>query len=127
MEASLLVAAGGAFGSVARYWASVLVVWLLGGESFPWATLAINVLGSFVIGVLAGVTGPEGRLAGDATTRLLLMVGLCGGFTTFSSFSLQTLVLLRSGEMVSALLNIAASVLLCLLATAAGLALATKA
>jgi CrcB protein len=126
MVASLLVAMGGAAGSLARYWVSVLVVRMIGGEAFPWATLIINVAGSFVIGVFAALTGAEGRLAGDTTTRLLVMVGICGGFTTFSSFSLQTLVLLRSGEMLPALLNIAASVLLCLLATAAGIALVTR-
>lgn len=126
MQASLLVAFGGAVGSLARYWASVLVVRLMGGESFPWATLGINVLGSFVIGAFAALTGTEGRLAGDANTRLLIMVGLCGGFTTFSSFSLQTLLLLRGGEMVSAGLNIVVSVVLCLLATAAGIALISR-
>jgi CrcB protein len=126
MEASLLVAAGGAVGSLARYWASVAVVWLLGGESFPWATLGINVLGSFVIGVFAALTGADGRMAGDTTARLLVMVGLCGGFTTFSSFSLQTLMLLRSGLILTALANVAASVLLCLLATAGGIALVQR-
>jgi CrcB protein len=126
MQATLLVALGGAVGSVARYWVSVLAVWVMGGEAFPWGTLVINVLGSFVIGLFAALTGPEGRLAGDASTRLLIMVGLCGGFTTFSSFSLQTLTLLRGGAMAAGLINIAASVLLCLLATAAGAALVTK-
>ncbi len=126
MEATILVGLGGAVGSVARYWASVLVVWLNGGELFPWATLAINVVGSFVIGVFAAMTGADGRLAGDDTTRLLIMVGLCGGFTTFSSFSLQTLVLLRGGQTLWAMGNIALSVGLCLLATAAGVALVTR-
>jgi CrcB protein len=126
MQASLLVALGGAVGSVARYWVSVLSVWVLGGESFPWGTLVINVLGSFVIGLFAALTGPDGRLAGDASTRLLIMVGFCGGFTTFSSFSLQSLALLRGGALAPGLLNIAASVALCLLATAAGAALVTR-
>ncbi len=126
MQATLLVALGGAVGSVARYWVSVLSVWVMGGEAFPWGTLVINVLGSFVIGLFAALTGPDGRLAGDASTRLLIMVGLCGGFTTFSSFSLQTLSLLRGGAMAAGLFNIAASVLLCLLATAAGAALVTR-
>ena len=126
MQASLLVAVGGAAGSLARYWVSVLVVWLMGGEAFPWATLIINVTGSFVIGVFAALTGSEGPLAGDLPTRLLVMVGICGGFTTFSSFSLQTLLLMRAGEITPALINIGASVILCLLATAAGIALVTR-
>ncbi len=126
MQASLLVALGGAVGSVARYWVGVLSVWVVGSDNFPWGTLVINVVGSFVIGLFAALTGPDGRLAGDAPTRLLIMVGLCGGFTTFSSFSLQTLSLLRGGAMLAGLLNIAASVLLCLLATAAGAALVTR-
>ena len=126
MQATLLVALGGAAGSVARYWVSVLSVWVVGNETFPWGTLVINVLGSFVIGLFAARTGPEGRLAGDASTRLLIMVGVCGGFTTFSSFSLQTLTLLRGGAVLPGLANIAGSVLLCLLATAAGAALVTR-
>ncbi len=126
MRDTILVAAGGAVGSVGRYWVGVLMVRMMGGEAFPWSTLVINVVGSFVIGLFAALTGPDGRLAGDATIRALVMVGLCGGFTTFSSFSLQTLVLLRGGHNWEALANIAASVLACLLATMAGVALVTR-
>ncbi|ALK07844.1 fluoride efflux transporter CrcB [Blastochloris viridis] len=117
----LLVAVGGALGSVARYGCSGLAArWV--GESFPFGTLAVNVLGSFVIGLVAAFAIPEGRLFLSANTRLFLMFGLCGGFTTFSSFSLQTLNLVRDGEWLWAGANITASVVLCLAATWIGLA-----
>lgn len=125
MQAALLVAFGGAAGSVLRYWGT-LAVERWAGAAFPWATLSINVLGSFVIGVFSALTAEEGRLAGSVDTRLLVMVGLCGGFTTFSSFSLQTMNLLRAGATATALANIGASVLACLIATAAGMALFTR-
>jgi CrcB protein len=108
------IALGSALGGVARYACSNLAVaWL--GPSFPWGTLAINVLGSFVIGFFATLTGPDGRLlvAGDA--RQFVMVGLCGGYTTFSSFSFQTLTLVQDGEIARAGLNVGGSVVLCLL------------
>ncbi len=125
MQAVLLVALGGAFGSVCRYWMSIAVAqWL--GEAFPWGTVAINVLGSFVIGAFAALTGPGGGLEGNMSLRLLVIVGVCGGFTTFSSFSLQTMNLLRAGEPVAAFANVAASVLLCVLATMAGAAIFTR-
>lgn len=125
MRAVVLVAFGGAAGSVLRYGMALLAARLV-GEAFPWGTLAINVIGSFVIGAFAALTGGEGRYPADADLRLLVMVGLCGGFTTFSSFSLQTLTLLRAGETLAASAYIAASVLACLLATAAGLAIFTR-
>jgi CrcB protein len=114
-----LVAAGGAVGSVLRYWVGLLITWLI-PSPFPWGTLVINVAGSFVIGAFAGLVGSEGRYEGNDMLRLLVMVGLCGGFTTFSSFSLQTLTLLRSGDTLSALANILASVALCIIATYLG-------
>ncbi len=118
MRASLAVALGGALGSLARYWSGLLVTaWV--GPTFPWATLLINVVGSMVIGVFAGL--PAGDLA-----RLFVMVGLCGGFTTFSAFSLQTLTLFRDGDAWGGVLNVALSVLLCLLAVALGLALGQR-
>ena len=115
----VLVAVGGAIGSVARYACTGLVDRALGG-SFPWGTLLVNVVGSFVIGVAAALAVPEGRLFLPANTRLFLMFGICGGFTTFSSFSLQTLDLLRSGAVLRASINIAASLLLCIGAAALG-------
>ena len=110
----LWIAFGSALGGMARYACSNLAAaWL--GPTFPWGTLFINVLGSFVIGFFGALTGPDGRLlvAGDA--RQFVMVGLCGGYTTFSSFSLQTLNLAQQGDFLRAGLNIGGSVVLCLL------------
>jgi CrcB protein len=78
--------------------------------------LAINVLGSFVIGFFATLTGPDGRLLASGDVRQFVIVGICGGYTTFSSFSLQTLTLVQDGEVVRAGLNVGGSVALCLIA-----------
>lgn len=118
----LYVAAGGALGSIARYWMATAVDGRL-QSVFPWGTLAVNVLGSFIIGILAAMAEGGTRWGLSDEGRLLLMVGICGGFTTFSSFSLQTLGLIREGLLLRAGGNIALSALLCLLATWAGLAL----
>lgn len=108
----LAIALGGAVGSVLRY---LTGVWLGALGCTPVvSTLAVNVCGSFAIGVLMGCT--EGRLA------LLAVTGLCGGFTTFSTFSAQSVDLLARGEWMSAALYIGASVVLCLLATIVGFA-----
>lgn len=109
----LWVALGGALGSVARFWIANLseARW---GNSFPWGTLIANVSGSLLIGILAGCSGPS-WFASD-TARKLLMVGVCGGYTTFSSFSLQTLSLAQQGQWLRAGLNILGSVALCLIA-----------
>ena len=109
------IAAGSALGGAFRYWCSGVAARLL-GETFPWGTLLINILGSFVIGVFFTLTGPDGRLLVSPNIRQFVMVGLCGGYTTFSSFSLQTLNLIRDGEILYAGANIVASVLLCMLA-----------
>jgi CrcB protein len=93
------------------------------GETFPWGTLVVNISGSFVIGLFAALVAPAGPLPGDLTARQFVIIGLCGGYTTFSSFSLQTLSLARDGEWARALGNIAASVALCLIAVWAGFAL----
>jgi len=107
------IALGSALGGMARYGLSGLVAaWL--GQSFPWATLVVNVFGSFVIGFFATLTGPDGRVLASDDARRFVMVGLCGGFTTFSAFSLQTLDLAQSGDMARAGLNVGASVALCL-------------
>ena len=109
------IAAGSALGGAFRYWCSGVAARLI-GETFPWGTLLINILGSFVIGVFFTLTGPDGRLFVSPNIRQFVMVGLCGGYTTFSSFSLQTLNLIRDGEILYAGANIVASVLLCKLA-----------
>jgi CrcB protein len=121
-RAILLTALGGALGSVARGWMALAVARLT-GPGFPWGTVGINIAGSFAIGLFAALTASNGRFAESTDLRAFVIIGLCGGFTTFSSFSLQTLELLREGRTVSALANIAGSVLLCLVATAAGFAL----
>ena len=117
MLAYLWVAIGGALGSVARFACNGLISGKC-GETFPWGTLLINVAGSFVIGVLGAVASAEGRLDSPSRTfaTQFLMVGVCGGFTTFSSFSLQTLSLIRDGEWLYAGGNILLSVALCLIA-----------
>ena len=111
----LWIALGGALGSMARYGCSSLVARMV-GETFPWGTLVINVVGSLVIGFFATLTGPDGRLLVAPDARQFVMVGICGGYTTFSSFSLQTLNLVRDGDMVGAGANVAASVAACLVA-----------
>ncbi len=119
----LWIAVGSGLGGMARYACSGLAAaWF--GAAFPWGTLIINVLGSFVIGFFAALTGPDGRLMVPGDVRQFVMVGLCGGYTTFSSFSLQTLNLAQNGEMARAGLNIAASVALCLASVWLGAVLA---
>ena len=101
MGAYLWIALGGALGSVARYGCSSLVArWI--GETFPWGTIIVNVVGSFVIGLFATLTGPDGRVIASPDARQFVMVGLCGGYTTLSSFSLQTLNLVRDGALAQA-------------------------
>jgi len=107
------VALGGALGSLARYACSGLAVrWF--GSSFPWGTLLVNVSGSFAIGVLAALVAADGRPLLGSDARAFAMVGVLGGFTTFSSFSLETLNLVRSGAIGAAGANVALSVVLCL-------------
>ncbi len=119
MGAWVAVALGGAIGSVGRFWlASVMTA--LTGPRYPWGTLLINVLGSFVIGLVGGFTLTPGRVGVHPDIRIFLMTGVCGGFTTFSAFSLQTLELLQAGDVVPALGYGAGSVVLCVLATYAG-------
>jgi protein CrcB len=117
----LYIAIGGALGSVGRAWMANAVVRML-GPHFPWGTIFINILGSFVIGFFGALTTSDGRFTAHPDARAFVMVGICGGFTTFSSFSLQTLDLARDGKPGAALANIALSVILCLLAVTAGFA-----
>jgi fluoride exporter len=125
METYVWIAIGSAIGGTGRYWLSGAAA-SLWGETFPWGTLIVNVLGSFVIGFIATVSGPDGRLFASSVARQFLMTGICGGFTTFSSFSLQTLNLVRDGEWMYAGLNIGGSVVLCLIAVWAGHAFAAS-
>jgi CrcB protein len=115
----VLVGVGGAAGSIARAWLALAVARVTGG-AFPWGTILINVAGSCAIGFFATLTASGSRYAVDNDARVFVMVGLCGGFTTFSSFSLQTLDLVRDGKPAEALANIALSMVLCLLAVTAG-------
>jgi protein CrcB len=115
----LLVGLGGALGSMARAWLALAVVRAT-GPAFPWGTILINIVGSFVIGFFGTLTAGETRFALPADARAFVMVGICGGFTTFSSFSLQTLDLARDGRFAQAMGNMALSVALCLTAVAAG-------
>lgn len=118
----LWIGLGGALGSMARYGASRYFALLL-GETFPVGTLVVNVSGSLLIGLLAALSGPDGRVNINPDTRQFMLVGLCGGYTTFSSFSLQTLALVREGDIFEAGVNIVLSVLLCLIAVWLGAAL----
>jgi len=109
----LWIAVGSAIGGVARYGCSSLAAhWF--GETFPWGTMIVNVVGSFIIGFFATLTGPDGRVLASPDARQFVMIGLCGGYTTFSSFSLQTLTLVQGGEASRAAVNILGSVVFCL-------------
>lgn len=119
MWSYLWIGLGGAFGSMARAWLALAVARALGPQ-FPWGTILINVTGSFVIGFFGTLTSVASPWALPADVRAFVMVGICGGYTTFSSFSLQTLELARDNRMGQALGNVALSVVLALLAVAAG-------
>lgn len=122
MEQTVWIALGGALGSVARYWVAVLCAPL--SRQLPWGTIGINIGGSFLIGFFGTLTLAAGRHPAPEWLRLFVMVGICGGFTTFSSFSLQSFDLIRDGAWGRALLNVGLSVVLCLGAVAAGHSLA---
>ncbi len=109
MERIFLVGIGGAIGSILRYWVSGWVQAASGSASFPFGTLAVNVIGCFIIGVLSYLADARGLLTPEL--RVLFVVGVLGGFTTFSSFGNETMALARDGEMWYAIANIAASLL----------------
>jgi len=114
---------GGAIGSALRF---AMSTWIAEAtrSMFPWGTLAVNVIGSFVIGFFTGLTGPDGPLLVSPVARAFVTIGIIGGFTTFSSFSLQTMLLVQDGQWFAAAGNVLSSVALCLLAVAGGIALA---
>ena len=118
MKATLWVMLGSALGGAARFWSTELAAGIL-GAAFPWGTLAVNILGSLAAGAAAGVLAAG--LSGQADlVRHLFIIGFCGGFTTFSAFSLQAFELAQLGSGLRATLYVLASVLLCLAAAALG-------
>ncbi len=119
----LWVAVGSGLGGAGRYWIFEFMARHISGP-FPWGTLIVNVTGSLLIGAFATLTGPEGRLVLGGAARQFVMLGVLGGFTTFSAFSLQTLGLIQEGDWRPAVVNIVASVALCLIGVWAGHALA---
>ena len=124
MTAYLWIAVGGALGSMARYLCAGLAARYI-GETFPWGTMIVNIIGCIFIGLFATFTGPDGRFLVAPTVRQFVMVGICGGFTTFSSFSLETLNLARDGQWIKVVANVMGSVLLCLIGVWLGHAAAT--
>ena len=119
MSAVLWVALGSALGGAGRFWCSGWIAHKI-GETFPWGTMAVNVVGSVLIGLVATVSAPEGRWLLSPEARQFLMLGVFGGFTTFSSFSLQTLSLVQDGEWLRGGAYVASSVILCLIGVWAG-------
>jgi CrcB protein len=119
MTTYLWVAVGSALGGMARYWMTLTMA-AATGLGFPWGTILINIIGSFVIGFVAALTGVGGRVNAPLDARVFIMTGLCGGFTTFSAFSLQTLDLARDGRWLQAGANVGLSVVLCLIAVTLG-------
>jgi fluoride exporter len=115
MLSYIFVMLGGALGSGARFWMSGFIA-QRAGEVFPLGTLFVNVSGSFVVGFIAAFTGPEGPVLASPRFRQFFLIGVCGGYTTFSSFSLQTLDFARDGDWVKALLNAVLSFACCLAA-----------
>ena len=114
----MAIAIGGASGALLRFWTSQ-GVHLLFGRSFPFGTLAVNVIGSFLMGILTVYLLERTQLSPE--WRAALLIGLLGAFTTFSTFSIETFNLLEQGEQLKALMNVVLSVGLCLVATGLGL------
>ena len=121
MSRALLVAVGGMVGSLARYWIAGAVQ-QAGGSTFPFGTLVVNLVGSLIIGVVINLSLERGAISPE--TRLLLATGFCGGFTTMSTFSYETLALIADGETLRALANVGGSIVGSVGAVWLGLALA---
>lgn len=124
LNSCLWIILGGALGTFGRYFISVIALPI--SRQMPWGTILINVAGSFIIGFVGTLTLASGRFPISENMRLFIMVGFCGGFTTFSSFSLQTLDLLRSGAITRAAMNVVVSVVLCVGAVALGHVIAAQ-
>lgn len=120
MNQVIAIAIGGALGALSRYWVVGLVSRLF-ERNFPYGTLTVNIIGSFVIGI--GYIFIIERLHITSEWNAVLMIGFIGAFTTFSTFSLETVNMLHEGRLIAALIYIFSSVLICLLATAAGILL----
>ena len=118
----LVIALGGALGSVLRFWIGTGVDSALtkGSSIFPWGTIVVNITGCFIIGLFATLTSPEGRWLVPSLARPFVMIGILGGYTTFSSFSLQTLSLWNDNQRWEALANVLISVVLCLVGVFVG-------
>lgn len=123
MKICAVVMLGGALGSALRYG---LALWITEKypTTFPWGTFAVNVIGSFVIGLVMGLGEMEGSFFASPVVRAFMVIGVLGGFTTFSSFSYQTFALMQGGHWGVAIGNVMASVFVCLLGTAGGVLLA---
>jgi len=120
----LLIALGGALGSMGRFALATLIdtqVSQRTGQVFPWGTILVNIIGCLIIGFIATVTSPDGRFMVSPLTRQFIMVGILGGFTTFSSFSLQTLTLIQDNQWGAAGANVGISVVACLAGTWLGI------
>ena len=117
MQKIILIALAGLVGTLLRYWLSGFLARQY-GETFPWGTMAVNLIGCFVAGALFVLT--EKRFLVSPTIRTVILIGLLGGFTTFSAYGLQTFALLRDGEFGLAMLNVVASNILGLFMVWAG-------
>ena len=115
MVKALYVFIGSGLGGVLRWWISGLIANRF-GERFPWGTLLVNISGSFIIGMFYTITGPDGRWLVRDNFKIFFIAGICGGYTTFSSFSLQTLTLAQSGQWLRAGVNVVTSLIFCLCA-----------
>jgi fluoride exporter len=124
MTRLLIVGLGGALGSIARYGVGLTVARVLPGVAWPWATLSVNLLGGLLMGLLAGWLAQRGQ--GQESLRLFAAVGVLGGFTTFSAFSLETVLMIERRDYMSASAYVAASVVLAAAALLFGLAIARR-